>query len=260
MAWSPPPAGRTGVGSSPTLQSPYARSRSGASNPASANPGMPLAGLWPLGCVAKRIGQPFHEDPWDFYHVGLCRRPVKSLFLGPQLLSHQRQSVGEGRTALVVPGRWANGVHVLIISHLVVSQEGDHGEQAQQRRGGPSDRLLRPLPLGFEAQALTHLLKSSLQLPSPDKVRDDPLGICIELGAKQSLSLELSIRIPDQYPAQRHSGQARAVPNRRCRDHLDGALLTTVPASDRDRFPLGFGILCYDGEVRKSIAFEARPS
>src|SRR5215204_6729129 len=37
------------------------------------------AGLWPLGCVAKRIGQPFHEDPWDFYHVGLCRRPVKSL-------------------------------------------------------------------------------------------------------------------------------------------------------------------------------------
>src|SRR5215204_2009710 len=141
------------------------------------------AGLWPLGCVAKRIGQPFHEDPWDFYHVGLCRRPVKSLFLGPQLLSHQRQSVGEGRTALVVPGRWANGVHVLIISHLVVSQEGDHGEQAQQRRGGPSERLLRPVPLGFEAQALTHLLKSSLQLPSPDKVRDDPLGICIELGA-----------------------------------------------------------------------------
>src|SRR5215204_5139825 len=95
MAWSPPPAGRTGVGSSPTLQSPYARSRSGASNPASANPGMPLAGLWPLGCVAKRIGQPFHEDPWDFYHVGLCRRPVKSLFLGPQLLSHQ----AAGRTA-----------------------------------------------------------------------------------------------------------------------------------------------------------------
>jgi hypothetical protein len=32
-----------------------------------------LTGLWPLGCVANRIGQPFHEDPWDFYHVGLCR-------------------------------------------------------------------------------------------------------------------------------------------------------------------------------------------
>src|ERR687894_2436972 len=140
-----------------------------------------FAGLWPSGCVANRVGQPFHEDPWDFYHVGLCRRPVKSLLLlGPQLLSHQRQSVREGRMALVVPGRSANGVHVLIISHLVVSQEGDHGEQAQQRRGGPSNRLLRPLPLGLEAQALTHLLKSSLHLPSADKVRDDPLGICIE--------------------------------------------------------------------------------
>src|SRR5215216_4835214 len=97
---------------------------------------MSLAGLWPLGCVANRLGQPFHEDSWDFYHVRLCRRPVKSLFLlGPQLLSHQRQSVGEGRMALLVPGRSANSVHVLIISHLMVSQEGDHGEQTQSSAG-----------------------------------------------------------------------------------------------------------------------------
>jgi hypothetical protein len=74
------------------------------------------------------------------------------------------------------------------------------------------------------------------------------------------MGLELSFRITDQNPAQRHSGQARAVPNRRCRDHLHGALLSTVPAGDRDRFPLGFGILCHNGEVRKSIAFEARSS
>ena len=30
------------------------------------------------------------------------------------------------------------------------------------------------MPLGLEAQALTHILKSGLQLPSPDKVGDDP--------------------------------------------------------------------------------------
>jgi hypothetical protein len=85
--------------------------------------------------------------------------------------------------ALLVPGRSANSVHVLIISHLMVSQEGDHGEQTQSSAGAVLRMAFSEQSLGLEAQALTHLLKSSLQLPSPDKVRDDPLGICIELGA-----------------------------------------------------------------------------
>src|SRR5215211_390947 len=101
-----------------------------------------FTGLWPLGCVANRISQPFHEDPWDFYHVGLRRRPVKSLLLGPQLLSHQRQSVGESRMGLLVPGRSTDDDVLALLGHVAVGEERDHREQSQQRRGGPPDRQL----------------------------------------------------------------------------------------------------------------------
>src|SRR5215212_6542095 len=132
-----------------------------------------LTGLWPLGCVANRIGQPFHEDPWDFYHVGLCRRPVKSLLLGPQLLSHQRQSVGESRMGLLVPGRSTNDHVLALVGHVSVGEERDHREQSQQRRGGPPDRHIRPMPLRLKAQALAHLLECALHLPASYEPRDD---------------------------------------------------------------------------------------
>jgi hypothetical protein len=36
------------------------------------------------------------------------------------------------------------------------------------------------------------------------------------------------------------------------------ALSATVPAGDRDRFPLSVGILSHNAEVRNPLAFEAR--
>jgi hypothetical protein len=116
------------------------------------------------------------------------------------------------------------------------------------------------MPLGLKAQTLAHFLEGRLHLPASDKPRDDLSRLDGKVGAQQSLGFKLFLRVSDQHPTQRYGGQAGAVPNRRCRDHLDGALLATVPASDRDRFPLSFGIRRYDGEVRNSLAFEARPS
>ena len=56
--------------------------------------------------------------------------------------------------ALLVPGR-STGDDVLALGGLVaVGEERDHREQSQQRRGGPPDRLLRPMPLRLKAQAL----------------------------------------------------------------------------------------------------------
>src|SRR3712207_4446297 len=96
-----------------------------------------------------------------------------------------------------------------------MGEQCDHREKGQQRRSGPLDRPLRPMPLRLEPQALTNLLESSLHLPASDKPRDYPPRIGMEVGAQESLGGELFLRVSDQHPAQRHSGQARAVPDRR---------------------------------------------
>src|ERR671914_253020 len=84
----------------------------------------------------------------------------------------------------------------------------------------PPISFLRPLPLCREAQALTHRLKGGRWRPPPYKPRDDPLGLCAEVGAKERLSSELSMRITDQDPTHRHGGHARGVPEGGVRDHL----------------------------------------
>jgi hypothetical protein len=167
----------------------------------------------PLGRIANRVRQAFHEDSRDFYPLGVRERPVKSLFLRPQLLAYQRQRIRERRRCFVVPSRSADGGQALLC-HSSVGEEGDQREQAQQSRSGAPDSLLRALPLRFEPQALTHLLKGGFHLPAPYKPRDDPLGIGAEIGAKERLSSELSLRITDQDPAHRHGRQARGVPKR----------------------------------------------
>ena len=56
---------------------------------------------------------------------------------------------------------------------------------------------------------------SSLHLPASHKPGDDLLRLGSEVGAQQSLSLELLLRVADQDPTQGHGGQTRAVPERR---------------------------------------------
>src|ERR671915_371886 len=84
----------------------------------------------------------------------------------------------------------------------------------------PTKLLFRPLPLGLEAKALADLLEGSLHLPAHNKPADDLLRLGSEVGAQQSLSLELLLRVTDQDPTQGHGGQTRAVPERRPRNDL----------------------------------------
>jgi hypothetical protein len=109
--------------------------------------------------------------------------------------------------ALLVPGRSTHNVLVLV-GLVSVGEERDHREQSQQRRGGPPDRLLRPMPLRLKAQALADLLECALHLPAPNKPRDDLFRLGGQIGAKECLGLELSLRVSDQHPTQRYSGQA----------------------------------------------------
>ena len=59
------------------------------------------------------------------------------------------------------------------------------------------DGHIRPMPLGFKPQALTHFLEGGFHLPAPYEPQDDLFGLRLEIGAKQSLGLELFLRIAD---------------------------------------------------------------
>jgi hypothetical protein len=88
------------------------------------------------GRIAKRFGQVLYEPPWDFYRIGVCRRLAKSR-VRPQLLSHQRQSIREGRAAFAIPRCLPDCPHAS--HHSPVGQQGNDREQPQQRRSGPPD-------------------------------------------------------------------------------------------------------------------------
>src|SRR5215207_3399811 len=100
--------------------------------------------------------------------------------------------------ALTVPGRSSYCLRAR--RHMLVSKQCDHGEQSQQRRCDPPDRLLRPMPLGLKAQALAYFLEGRLHLPTSHEPIDDSLRVSAEIGAKERLGSELSLRVSDQNP------------------------------------------------------------
>src|ERR671911_114516 len=118
-----------------------------------------------------------------------------------------------------------------------------------ERRSSSPERLFRPLALGLEAKALADLLEGSLHLPASHKPGDDLLRLGSEVGAQQSLSLELLLRVADQDPTQGHGGQTRAVPERCPGNDLYGALAVAVPVVERDRRPVSGWVFREDREV-----------
>ncbi len=105
------------------------------------------------------------------------------------------------------------------------------------------------MSLRLKPEALANFLKSSLHLPSPDKPRGYPLGVGFEVGAKESLGLELILRVMNQYPPQGHGGQPRTMPDGGIRDDLHRTGCVAVPVGYRDGPPEGVRVFSDDREV-----------
>jgi hypothetical protein len=98
----------------------------------------------------------------------------------------------------VVPGRLAKSIRCL--SQPAMRKQSHYGEQSQERRGGPPDRQIRPLPLGLEPKMPAYLLEGHFQLPAHNEPTDDPLRIGFEVGTQKSLGLKPALRIAHQNP------------------------------------------------------------
>jgi hypothetical protein len=97
----------------------------------------------------QRLSRKLHE---------LCLRSRVHPIPGtPQMLTHQGQTVRERWFPLVVPGRhWYRNATLVTQPQ---GQHGDEGKQGQQNRGCPGDGLVRPLPLGLQAEMGAALFK-----------------------------------------------------------------------------------------------------
>src|SRR5215212_11437427 len=160
--------------------------------------------------------------------------------------------------SLVVPGRLTpKGARCLC--HLAMGQQCDQREQTHQHRCGSPYRQFRPLALCLKSQMPTHLLEGYFQLPAHHKPTDDLLWIGIEVGTKEGLGFELSLRVSDKDPAQGYGEQARAVPHGCLRSDLDHARPSSIRVSDLGWLPNGAWVFSHRRKVGQALALEARP-
>src|SRR5829696_927537 len=104
--------------------------------------------------------------------------------VAPDLPSYRGEGIREGWAFLVVPGRGRDPQAGMVAD--AGAQQGHDGEQSEQAGRGARDRLVRPLPLGLDAEVVTHLAESDLHLPALHKPADDLHGILGKIGAEQS--------------------------------------------------------------------------
>jgi hypothetical protein len=132
------------------------------------------------GRIAKCFGQVLYEPPRHFYRIGVCGQRAKSR-VRPQLLSHQRQSIGEGRAGFAIPRRLPDGLR-MACGWPACFASSACGRTGQRSRTTPTTPewssgllALRPLSLRFHAQVSTCFLEGRLHLPT---LKTNHLTIC----------------------------------------------------------------------------------
>lgn len=87
--------------------------------------------------------------------------------------------------------------------HQRMRPECDQGIQSQQRRCCAQYCQVRPLPLRFDAQMLSHFLERGLDPPAKYEATEDSQGVTIEIGTQERLGVTFPGWIADQDPADR---------------------------------------------------------
>ena len=139
------------------------------------------------------------------------------------MVAHSRQSVAESSFIFLVP---TGLTHWQIVWVKPLGDEDHDAEEAEESRGGALDGPVRPLTLGFEAEASAQFFKGDLNIPTQTEPDDDLLGGSLSIGAEEGGRFEAVFKTADQDPAQRHRVLAWGVPQRYPRDEFDLVLFT----------------------------------
>ena len=112
-------------------------------------------------------------------------------------------------------------------------QHGDQGEQAQQDRGYAGNGWVGPLPLGFQAQMGTGLLKRHLDRPAHHDPVQDLLRGGVQIGTEERGIRQFPLRVPYQDQANGDGGHARGIPQRGAGEDPEPFTLAPVPLHGR---------------------------
>jgi hypothetical protein len=123
-----------------------------------------------LSCEWEAMDQEFENLLRKLHGLCLGSR-VHQIPRTPEMLAYQGQTIRERRLSLVIPGgHWERNLAIVAQPQ---GQQGDEREQSEQDRGGASNRLVRPLALGFQPELGSPLRKGDLDRPAHDDPRQD---------------------------------------------------------------------------------------
>src|SRR3954471_13138922 len=145
-------------------------------------------------------------EGWAEFRRLACAPGREETLLAPELAPNRGERVGEGGPLLAIPG---GGRDLQAgVAAEAVGKQGHDGEQAEQAGRGTGDGLVRPLPLGLDAEVVADLSEGDLQLPALREPADDLQRLLCQVGAEQGLWVEALARVAQQHPADRHNRQA----------------------------------------------------
>ncbi len=137
----------------------------------------------------------------NYYAIAVWPGHERNL-MGPDFAANCGDGIAEGGDCFRVPsGR--SGFELSRFGEIV-GPERNERKQAEQRRSGSKDCLVRPLALGFDAEVSTRFLERDFDLPAADEPGEDVLRTGIEIGCEEGLRLELSCWIAHEHPTDRH--------------------------------------------------------
>ncbi|HEU5377701.1 MAG TPA: hypothetical protein VFV38_19930 [Ktedonobacteraceae bacterium] len=145
----------------------------------------------------------------------------------PDVATQTGQNIVKGGLGLAIPGSLFD--LQAPISPQVEASEGDEAGQAEQQGSGPFNSQVGPLPLCFDAQMSTALLKSRFQRPTMHEGSHDRLGTQALIGTQQRLDRTFARCIACEDPANGQRGMADAIPPGRSRTPRDEAVALAVP-------------------------------
>src|SRR5215218_1139320 len=93
-----------------------------------------------------------------------------------------------------------------------IRQQSDQRKQAQQKRCGTGNRLVRPLTLRFDAQMLTNMAKGRFHLPAAYEESQDLVRTERQVGRQQHLRVEFIGDIADKDKPKVNAGQTKMEP------------------------------------------------
>src|SRR5262249_30652211 len=136
----------------------------------------------------------------------------------------------------------------------VIGHQADKSKQPEESWCRASNRLVRPLPLGFPAQVPAPFFKGHFDIPAQDKPLDNLGRLQREGGTEEGTGWHVALRIHHQNPTDGERLLPRCMPERHARQHPQALPYAAIPC-DLDLLAVLLGLVepCFQCRQARSL-------